>query len=86
MTAVRLGQAVGVEVGFFEKVALRLDMNNEDEQPSEELGLLTSHSLPSSASPITSKCLLAHRAQLQVGPWAAYRISWIVIAIAPIAL
>lgn len=45
MTAVRLGQTVGVEVGFFEKVALRLDWNNENEQSCEELGLLTSHFL-----------------------------------------
>lgn len=74
MIAVKLGQAVGVEVGFFEKVALSLDMNNEDEQPSEELGLLTSHFLLS--FPITSRCLLAHRAQLLVGPWASYRISF----------
>lgn len=45
MTGVRLGQRVGFEVGLFEKVTLRLDLNSENEQPCEELGLLTSHSL-----------------------------------------
>lgn len=42
MTAVRLA-GMRVEVRFFEKVILRLDLNIEHEQPCEEVGLLTPH-------------------------------------------
>ena len=37
-----VGRGLGVEGAFFAKVTLKLDMNDENEQSCEELGVLNS--------------------------------------------